>query len=74
MPAGRSAKKGCSKKIKPRAFCLFVRRYGMDELLKCLKRNEENGVVYHRQGITGDYDDFTDIEALIAFIRTGKRA
>ena len=60
-------------KIKPLAFCEFVRRYGVDELLDCLERNEKNGVVYHREGILGDYDDFDDVEALISFILSGKR-
>ena len=30
---------------------------------------EKNGVVYHREGIYGDYDGFTDLEELIAFIK-----
>ena len=64
---------GVLGKLKPRAFCEFIRRYGEAELLDCLERNEKNGVVYHRQGITGDYDDFDDMEALIEFIRTGRR-
>ena len=33
----------------------------------------EAGIVYHREGIIGDYDDFEDLEELIGFIRTGKR-
>lgn len=65
--------KGLLAKIKPRGFNLFIKRYGIEELLNCLERNEQNGVVYHRSGITGDYDDFTDIEQLIEFIKTGKR-
>ena len=43
------------------------------ELLDCLERNEQAGIVYHREGIMGDYDDFDDLEELISFIRTGKR-
>lgn len=66
-----SCDKGILKKIKPYAFTLFVKRYGIEELLDCLERNEKNGVVYHREGIFGDYDAFDDVEALIAFIRTG---
>ena len=69
-----SCRKGMFKeKIKPLAFTEFVRRYGKDELLKCLEKNEKNGVVYHRQGIIGDYDDFNNIEDLILFIKTGKK-
>ena len=56
-------------KIKPYGFTQFIKRYGKDELLDCLARNEKNGVVYHREGINGDYDDFDDVEELIDFIR-----
>ena len=43
------------------------------QLLDCLERNEQAGIVYHREGIMGDYDEFEDLEKLIDFIRTGKR-
>lgn len=62
-------KKGLLGKIKPYAFTVFVKRYGIEELLDCLERNEKNGVVYHREGINGDYDDFDDVEKLIEFIK-----
>jgi hypothetical protein len=60
-------------KIKPYGFTLFIKRYGLEELLDCLERNEQNGVIYHREGIVGDYDDFNDVEELIKFIKTGTR-
>ncbi|MGX8692479.1 MAG: DUF3795 domain-containing protein [Clostridia bacterium] len=66
-------RKGLLAKIKPYGFTLFARRFGEAALLDCLERNERNGVVYHREGITGDYDDFDDAEQLIEFIKTGKR-
>lgn len=69
---GESCSKGLLGKIKPAGFRAFIRRYGMEELLDCLERNEKNGVVYHKEGIIGDYDGFEDAEALIAFIRSGK--
>ena len=62
---------GVLGKIKPRAFNEFIRRYGEEALLDCLERNEQNGVIYHRQGIVGDYDDFDDMESLIEFIKNG---
>ena len=31
-------------------------------LLDCLERNEKNGIVYHREGIMGDYDEFDDYD------------
>ena len=37
----------------------------------CLERNEKNGIVYHREGINGDYDEFDDVEKLIMFIKEG---
>ena len=52
---------------------MFAKRYGEAALLDCLERNEKQGIVYHRQGIVGDYDDFDDVEKLIDFIRTGKK-
>ena len=70
---GSDCRKGLLSKIKPYGFTLFAKRYGERELLDCLERNERRGVVYHREGIAGDYDDFDDVEALIAFIRTGTR-
>jgi len=66
-------KKGMFGKIKPYGFTLFVKRYGEEELLDCLERNERNGIVYHREGIIGDYDDFDDVEELIRFIKTGEK-
>jgi hypothetical protein len=45
----------------------------MEELLDCLERNEQNGIIYHREGIMGDYDEFDDLEELIHFIKTGIR-
>ena len=70
---GEACRKGLLGKIKPYAFTEFARRYGEDELLDCLERNEKNGVVYHREGINGDYDDFDDVETLIEYIRTGHK-
>ena len=60
-------------KTKPHAFNLFVERYGEEQLLDCLEANEKAGIVYHREGINGDYDGFEDVEMLIAFIKTGRR-
>ena len=66
-------RKGLLSKIKPYTFSIFAKRYGEEQLLDCLEKNELNGVVYHREGITGDYDYFDDIDQLISFIQTGKR-
>lgn len=65
--------KGLLGKTKAYAFTRFAGLYGEERLLDCLERNEKNGVVYHRIGITGDYDDFDDADALIEWLRTGHR-
>lgn len=69
---GEDCTKGMLSKMKPLGFTMFVKRYGVEELLDCLERNEQNGVVYHREGIIGDYDGFDDPERLIEFVRNGK--
>ena len=69
----QDCRKGLLSKIKPYGFTIFVKRFGEEMLLDCLERNEKMGVVYHREGINGDYDDFEDVEELINFIRTGSR-
>lgn len=66
-------RKGLLAKIKPYGFTLFAKRYGTEVLLDCLAENEKRGIVYHREGFNGDYDDFEDVEELIRFIRTGER-
>lgn len=66
-------KKGMLSKVKPYTFTLFVKRHGEKALLDCLEQNEKKGIIYHRDGISGDYDGFNDAEELIAFILTGER-
>lgn len=66
-------KKGLLSKMKPYGFTEFAKRFGVEKLLDCLETNEKKGVVYHRDGILGDYDDFDDVEALIDFIIAGVR-
>ena len=70
---GEDCRKGLLGKVKPYAFTLFIKRYGEEALLDCLERNESAGVVYHREGIVGDYDGFDDIESLISFIKSGRK-
>lgn len=69
----QDCRKGLLHKVKPYGFTKFIQRYGMEALLNCLEQNEKSGVVYHREGINGDYDEFDDVEALIEFIKTGNR-
>ena len=69
----KDCRKGLLRKIKPYAFTQFVKRNGEKMLLDRLAENEKNGVVYHREGVNGDYDDFEDVEQLMRFILTGRR-
>lgn len=55
------------------AFRTFIKRYGINRLLDCLERNEQLGIVYHRNGFLGDYDDFENEEEIIRYILTGIR-
>ena len=38
--------------------------------MQLLNQNEKNGVIYHREGLIGDYDNFDDLEKLIEFIKS----
>ena len=54
----RACRKGLfASKIKALAFTEYVRRYGTEALLDRLEANEKAGIVYHREGIMGDYDE-----------------
>ena len=64
-------RRGLLAKVKPRGFSLFARRYGVQALMDCLECKEQAGMVYHRMGVEGDYDDFDDEEGLIAFLLDG---
>lgn len=66
---GDVCRNGILSKPKPYAFTLFAKRHGTERLLDCLARNEQNGVVYHRAGIVGDYD-LDDPQAILALLET----
>lgn len=68
-----ACREGMLAKSKPYGFTMFIRRYGVEALLDCLERNERCGTVYHRDGITGDYDGFEKLDDLIEFILTGRK-
>ena len=65
-------RKGVLQKLRPYVFVQFIKRYGTERLLACLAHNEAHGICYHRKGLEGDYDRFTDEESLVAFILKGK--
>ncbi len=57
-------------RVKLRAFITCIKEDGMDNFLKYIERNSESGVVYHRNGIWGDYDLESE-EAVLKLLRTG---
>ncbi len=65
--------KGILSKMKPHAFTVFAKKYGMDKLMKCLENNEKRGIVYHRSGIVGDYDECSDVNEMMRLIEEGKK-
>ena len=66
-------RRGILAKSKPYGFTVFSGLYGEETLLDCLERNEMHGIVYHSDGILGDYDGFEDTLKLIEFIKTGRK-
>jgi hypothetical protein len=58
-------------RIKNRAFVKCIKEDGLERFIGYLKTNKENGVVYHRTGVIGDYDLTTEDEVL-EMLRFGK--
>ena len=57
-------------KTKTRAFISCIKEDGIDRFSEYIIRNADNGIVYHRDGIWGDYD--LDSEAdVLKLLRTG---
>lgn len=63
-----TCQRGILAKLKPHVFTVFAKQYGEEKLIACLERNRQNGIVYHRTGILGDYDDCNDADELIRMI------
>jgi hypothetical protein len=57
-------------KVKIRAFIICIKEDGLDRFAEYIVRNAGNGIVYHRSGITGDYDLKTETDVL-QLLRTG---
>lgn len=66
--------KGMLKKMRIRAFARFAKEHGKTELVRCLLRNKNNGIVYHYEGqLIGDYDKCHIEEEIIEMILSGER-
>ncbi len=67
-----TCQKGLMTKKKPKAFTLFAKQYGEEYLLQCLENNEKCGIIYHRTGINGDYDQCKTQDELFAMLKRGE--
>ena len=66
---------GMLDKARIRAFASFIKKYGEDEFLECLEKNEKNGIVYHYPAsIFGDYDKYETEEEIMDMIKNGETA
>lgn len=68
-PCGRDML--AADKIKMRAFVRCIKEDGIERFSGYIVKNMENGVVYHRKDIFGDYDLESE-EAVLALLRTGE--
>ena len=66
--------KGILSKLKPYTFTVFAKKYSIDKLMTCLENNEKNGIVYHRSGIIGDYDECSKMKEMMRLIEEGKKS
>ena len=67
-----ACQKGVLSKLKPYTFTVFAKKYGMNKLIECLENNEKRGILYHRSGIVGDYDECSDMNKMMEMIKEGK--
>ena len=54
-----------------KVFVKCIKEDGIEVFSEYILRNLEKGVLYHRNGYTGDYDLDTE-EAILALLRNGK--
>ena len=57
-------------KIKMRAFVRCMKEDGIEKFIEYINKNIENGAVYHRSGVIGDFDLDSE-EAVLKLLRTG---
>lgn len=55
-----------------RGFIRYVKLEGIDKLIENLKRNYNNGIIYHSEELKGDYDNCSDEEEVMRLIECGK--
>ena len=60
-----------SARRKLRAFITCIKEDGLDKFSQYIVNNAEKGIVYHKNGVYGDYDLDTE-EEVIHLLRTGE--
>lgn len=58
------------RSLRIRTFAAYTHHHGQEALLTHLARKAAQGVQYHREQLTGDYDDFENAESLIHFLES----
>ena len=58
-------------KIKMRAFVKCIKEDGIDTFVRYVEENKRLGVIYHKNGVVGDYDLATE-DAVLQLIRRTK--
>lgn len=59
---------GVLKKTKVKGFIAFIQKYGIEIFMNCLEENEKRGIVYHRNGVVGDYDTCESTDDVISML------
>jgi hypothetical protein len=66
-------KENMFKSIRLRAFNQVAKEDGIEKLAEYLKRNYDNGIIYHRNdGLKGDYDRLSSEQEIMDLLRNGK--
>lgn len=58
------------RSLRMRVFAAYAHEHGEEALLAHLARKAAQGVLYHRDGLIGDYDGFDSEEELIRFLES----
>ena len=64
--------KQISARRKLRAFIACIKEDGIEKFFQYIVNNTEKGIVYHRNGVYGDYDLETE-EKILCLLRTGEQ-
>jgi hypothetical protein len=58
--------------LRLKTFVKCIKEDGIDKFSQYILQNLENGILYHRNGIHGDYDLDTE-EEILHLLRTGQK-